>query len=138
MKATMSPRRKAQAEEVPSGYRVGSVSKTGHILWAYDECLTLPEAETLAASSRLSILAPGVKALKTLPLPPRASQRLAKFRRDGEGVPVACDVYIVLASGRVLKATESKGEADIYQKTYNEYHSSSGKRATIRKVPVTV
>lgn len=69
----------------PNRYRVGSIAKTGRVLWAYNELLTLDEAEEIASSSRLTILAPGCTVPKTLPLSPRAVQRLEKFRNEARG-----------------------------------------------------
>ncbi|MDB5340762.1 MAG: hypothetical protein JWN70_6381 [Planctomycetaceae bacterium] len=129
----------AEVRGMQNRYRVGSLTKSSRLLWAYNEEMTFPEAEAIAASSRLTVLPPGSvpATARLLPLPPRASQRLAKFRQDGEGEPVECDVYLVVSdTGTVLKATESEREAEIYRKGYGEYHDGK-KTATIRKARVT-
>lgn len=141
--ATLKTRRQANmtvksaknptAEHGAGGYRVGSVSKqSGRILWAYDELLTLDEAETISTSSRLSILGRGTKAPRLIPLSPRAADRLAKLRSNLAAEPISCEVYAVVTDyGKVIKVTESKSEAEIYCNTYNSYHLSKH-TATIR------
>lgn len=79
---SVTSRAKSTPATPPSGYRVGSIAKNGRIRWAYDEELTLEEAEEIAASSRLVILAPGVAAPKLLPLAWRAKNRLEQIRLE--------------------------------------------------------
>jgi hypothetical protein len=132
---TIQPAYKQAATE-PSGYRVGSVAKTGRARWAYDELLTIDEAKELAASSRLSILDPGRPPARLLPLSPAAVQRLAKMRAEYRA-PVTCVVYaVVIEPEKILKTTESQAEAETYRKAYGEYHNGA-KTATIRKATVT-
>ena len=127
-----------QAEHDPRQYRVGSYNrKTGRIRWAYSELLTLDEAGEIASSSRLNILAGRAAAPRVLPLSPRAAQRLAKYRAEGHGIPVECLIYVVLTDTRnVLKATESKDEAETCQKCFNDFHAATGRKASIRSARV--
>jgi hypothetical protein len=51
---------------------------------------------------------------------------------------VSLAVYVVADSEKVIKATESKQEAELYRNTFNEFHAGSGRTATILETSVLV
>ena len=83
MKATMSPRRKAQAAEVPAkpdSYRIGCVAKTGRVIWAYDELVALDEAQAIATRSRLKVIESAKRVGRLVQMPWLTKQRLDNLR----------------------------------------------------------